>query len=339
MRMFALTRFQQNHKVVDKVLLQVALGPFLSTFCSQPMVPWWSKWQAPTKQETTLVNLWHFRAGEQNCACKFLPWTYALTLHPGQTDCTDHQTGETSGNPNGLLLQVVMGILWCPPSLPWNCEAFYSTGFHCSKYRMSVCNTSASDTLSPARLHVWSSQWSQWQPAALKCWSTWNRLLQCVSWLSPCPCQMGLSLQAGSSSLMNILAFSSGAWPATSYNGYMGKPTTFLGSTRCSLILPSLFIYLVSSHPQMGPAQLILSKLSTPDTTNVFSTPHWANSQWMLCLALVCRCQVTFPSVWWGLSGVLNVEHCLEGEEFVAWCNGVWRMIVQCEDELEGYSG
>ena len=34
-----------------------------------------------------------------------------------------------------------------------------------------------------------------------------------------------------------------------------------------------------------------------------------------------------------------DVEHRLEGGEVAAWCDEVGRMIVQREDELEGYSG
>ena len=40
-RMFALTRLQRNHKFMDEVFLQAALGPFISSiFHSQLTTPW-----------------------------------------------------------------------------------------------------------------------------------------------------------------------------------------------------------------------------------------------------------------------------------------------------------
>ena len=36
----------------------------------------------------------------------------------------------------------VTGMFRCPPSPPWNCEAFHSNGFRCYKYCLNLCNTS-----------------------------------------------------------------------------------------------------------------------------------------------------------------------------------------------------
>ena len=36
----------------------------------------------------------------------------------------------------------VTGMFQCPPSPPWNCEAFHSTGFRCYKYYLNLCNAS-----------------------------------------------------------------------------------------------------------------------------------------------------------------------------------------------------